>query len=54
MRVYIQNLGYGKIVALDKKGAMIKMPDGSTRYRPRGSYAVCDRRWIHRDRKLAT
>lgn len=41
MKVYITNLGYGRIVELGRTGARIKMPDGTIRYRPRGSYAIC-------------
>ena len=44
VKVYIQNLGYGYIVTLGKLGALIKMPDGTTRFRPCGSYAICGRR----------
>ena len=48
MKVYIQNLGYGRIGELGKTGARIKMPDGSIRYRPCGSYAICGTRRITR------
>ena len=44
MKVYIQNLGYGSIVAQSKSGARIRMPDGTVRYRPRGTYIIIRRR----------